>query len=69
MKTKNIDNTYKTETILDMRVPKEALDFVKSLKTEQIIKLILLDCFEETNKHGGLSKVRYQINKYKKWLS
>jgi excinuclease ABC subunit A len=51
------------------KVPKEALDFVKTLKAEQIVKLILLDNFEEIYKHGGISKVKHNINKYKKWLS
>jgi len=69
MKTKIINNTFDTETILDMTIPKEALDFIKSLKAEQLIKLILIDHFEEIYKHGGISKVKYQINKYKKWLS
>jgi len=64
----DIENNFKTETILDMQTSQAILDFVKSLNTTKLIELILIDRLEEARKKGGNSKAEFLIKQYKGWL-
>jgi hypothetical protein len=70
----DIENSYKTQTILDMNLSQDSLEFInlvtKNIEptTRKILKLILADRLEEARQKGGKSKENYLLKKYKAWI-